>query len=108
MMNRSKPNGPANSMPFPEWPKDVVRNVNEGQTYCDTDAIPEEMRTKATHEEDETDNLQRIEPITTLRRAYLDVYAEIVQIEFWIAHKEDGNLFYQVNLVRPSSIGFDR
>jgi hypothetical protein len=36
------------------------------------------------------------------------VYVEIVRIAYWIGGKDDGSVFYQVNLVSPSLLGFDR
>ena len=92
---------------FPEWPKDVIQ-AKEGQTYRDPEGIPEEMRTKPVHKESADGSFHDVKVVTTLRRTYLAVYAEIVRIDFWIAEKSDGNDFYLVNLVKPHNVGFYR
>ena len=91
---------------FPRW-GDKER-IQEGQTYIAPDAIPEDMRTKERLRESKTGDYERVEPVTTLRRPYFGVYAEIVWIEYWISRKEDGNMFYQVNLVSPHNVAFAR
>lgn len=93
---------------FPEWPKDLAHGVKNDQTYQDTEAIPAELRTRNERKEFDDGGFHEIEAITTLRRAYLGVYAEIVRISYWIGRKGDGDTFYQVNVVTPHCIGFDR
>jgi hypothetical protein len=93
---------------FPFWPNDLVHDVRDDQTYCDPEAIPEQLRTRKRRDECHDCSFEDVEPITTLRRAYLGVYAEVVRISYWIGRKEDGSTFYQVNLVRPLNLGFAR
>jgi hypothetical protein len=93
---------------FPAWPKGAGNFREEDQTYVDPEAIPAEMRTRGEHTDHEDGGFHTIEPVTILRRAFVGVFAEIVRIDYWIGIKEDGCGFYQVNLVSPINLGFDR
>lgn len=77
------------------------------ELYEDPESIPASMRTIAERKSDDR-GFHTIEPITTLRRAYLGIVAEIVRISYYIKDKEDGDTFYQVNYVTPCPIAFDR
>ena len=92
---------------FPEWPKDDVRSAETGRTYFDPDAIPEALRTASVVERnDRTKSHCSVELLATLRRCGLGVYAEIVLVDWWDGYRQDGNVFYRVNLSTPH--GYDR
>src|SRR5437660_10867224 len=73
---------------LPHWPKNVLR-AKDGQTYRDPKAIPEKLRTKKERKDFEDGGFHEVEPITTLRRTCLGVYAEVVRIAYWIGRKAD-------------------
>lgn len=92
---------------FLPWPQeDDIIKVTENQTYVDPEAIPPGLRMKGYHKKDRDGGFTKVEPITTLRRLYVDVFVEIVRISYWIGIKEDGSEFYQVNLVNPRNYPF--
>jgi hypothetical protein len=91
--------------PFPKWGN--LDSRDSSVTYLNQDTIPEESRTPGYSHDFEDGGFETVEPIATLHRCYLGIFAEIIRISYWIARKEDGTTFYQVNLVQPYRIAFD-